>query len=288
MAITDTIPELWSAELLVPYRAARVFSQPGVATTRYAQELLQKGDTYHFPVLQDLSVDDYDESVGLADPETLQAGVITLNIDVAKSFNLIAKTIESAQASFSTISGAIESAGYKMARAQDQALRDKAYAEATAPDGTGGFPDIDTIALADADAVRALFVDAQIAHNLLDAPAEGRWAIAGPRTLGLLQKGTASNNALLSQPVAGAEVIRNGFAGMLGGYQFLMSNYTDEDEIGGTILFGVPEAFAVVDQINRVEGYVHPSFFGEAVRGLFVGGSKVIRPAGIIKATVTF
>ena len=287
MSLDALIASIWEGELLIPYRKQHIFAQETVATHAYPTEgvLLAKGNTYKIPQLDRSSatISDYDPATGLADPETVNGTTIDLVVERAWSWNVRVGSIEQAQAQPALMEGAISERAYLLNDAQDQYLAGKVIAGGTVfTGGTAGLITLphpansaDTVP---GDAARNFVVDMGTQLSTQAAPTEGRWLIAHPSFTGLLMKAKVLTNLAGS---LGDQIVRNGYVGRLGGFDVLESLNVPAD----TVVGGVPGAFAMVDQINSIEAYLHPKFFGENVRGLLVSGAKVIRANGLVVST---
>ena len=65
------------------------------------------------------------------------------------------------------------------------------------------------------------------------------------------------------------------------------SNNTPGTGDAETIIAGVPAAYSMVTQINKVEAAREEKRFADIVKGLMIYGSKVFRPEGLASAEVT-
>ena len=61
MAITNFIPELWSAAVKMPFEKALVFGQPTVANRDYEGTIKQQGDTVNVTTISDPTIKTYDK-----------------------------------------------------------------------------------------------------------------------------------------------------------------------------------------------------------------------------------
>jgi hypothetical protein len=284
MSLDAVIPAFWTAELILPRQKTLIFSQPRIAISKYVPEgILSKGNTVHIPVLSDDgNIVDYDETVGLSTPDRVSATAIDLVIEAQKAFNFRVGKIEAVQAAPEMVKPAIARRAYQIKDLQDQYSAAKIIAGGTPYNLIGGsnvaitlpapITSADTIT---GDAARNLVVDVETRMSVLLNPTDGLCLVVHPVFAGLLKKSKVLTN-LAGAP--GVEVVINGYVGRLSNFDVLESVNCPEDTLVGMS----PDSYAFVEQINSIEGYVHPSFFGEAVRGLVVYGGKVMRASGLL------
>lgn len=284
MSLDALVASIWEGELLIPYRKAHIFTQPSVVTQAYPTDgvTLAKGATYKIPQLDRASatISEYDPTTGMADPETLNGTTIDIVVEKAYSWNVRVGSIEQAQIRPDLMAGAISERAYLLNDAVDQYVAGKLVGTGTTSAHSGTeFPAfLNASDTNPGDAARNFVVDLGTELSTYAAPTEGRWLIAHPSFTNLLQKSKVLTN--IAGPLGDA-VVRNGYVGQLGGFDILQSLNCPQD----TVLAGVPGAAAYVEQINSIEAYLHPKYFGENVRGLLVSGAKTIRPTGILVAS---
>ena len=127
------------------------------------------------------------------------------------------------------------------------------------------------------------------------------WAVHSPTTWGGLTHALAKPNAPAVLTGLSQEVLVNGFMGRLHGVDNHVSSIEPVRAAGGagktttlgqatttattaqgakdrTIVFGFPGAFAVAMQIEELVPYSPEKRFGDALKGLLVYGTKVLRP----------
>jgi hypothetical protein len=84
--------------------------------------------------------------------------------------------------------------------------------------------------------------------------------------------------------------LRNGIVGRILGFDVLVSNNAPTTGSAGTlrstIIAGVPAAYSMVTQINKVEAAREEKRFADIVKGLMIYGSKVFRPEGLASANI--
>src|SRR5665811_2580045 len=86
MAITNFIPEIWSAQLLTSLKKSLVFAGPGVVNSNYEGEIQQSGDTVRIVSISRPTVATYTKNSTTITPETLTDAQRSLLIDQSKYF----------------------------------------------------------------------------------------------------------------------------------------------------------------------------------------------------------
>ncbi|MFO7294268.1 MAG: coat protein, partial [Acidimicrobiia bacterium] len=97
MAISNFVPEVWAAELLVALEKNLVYAAPGVVNRDYEGEIAQYGDTVHITTLGDPTIGTYTPHSDIT-IEDVDDTPTTLTIDQAKYFAFEVDDIERRQA----------------------------------------------------------------------------------------------------------------------------------------------------------------------------------------------
>ena len=266
MAITNFIPELWSANILLELQKNLVY---GSAVNRdYEGDIANYGDTVHITGIAHISIGDYTAHTDITIEPATDKDAGELVINQSKYFAFEIDDVEKRQAMNNLTAAYSQDAAYKLRDLTDQYL-----AGATATTA------YDTI------------VDLATALDKQNVPDAGRWVIVTPDFYGLLRKD--------SRFVAGAEsahsTLLNGVVGEAAGMTILKSNNapaakggstqspTDE---GNVIIAGTNAATTFAEQIAKVEATRKEKGFDDIVKGLHLYGAKVVRPEAL--ATVHF
>lgn len=275
MAITNFIPELWSADLLLELQKALVFGS--VSNNNYEGNIRQMGDTVKLTGIQNVAVKAYTRYADIViDPATDKEGPV-LTIDGADYFAFEVDDADAAQAAGDVKAPLTGDAGYRMADKVDQYIAGKMDAAATA-----SVKDIANVATP-SDAYAAI-VALGVALDKNNVPSTGRWIIVSPDFYGMLLQDTRF--------VAGSEsatnALHNGVVGTAAGIEILKSNNVPTDKNGKqSILAGTDAAFTFAQQVTKVEAARKEKGFADIVKGLNLYGGTVVRPECLAKATLT-
>lgn len=284
MAVSSFIPQLWSEQLLQDIEERLV----GMSFVNhdYEGEIQQKGDTVVVNALGDVTIDDYDEETGLGDPEELSTSAQNLNIDRAKSFNFIVKSIERAQAAGDLYNAGTDKASKKMAKVVDKDIF-ATIAESASPANTIG-TNQNPVEVTK-DNAYDLIVDLRTALAEVGEIEDLRIAVP-PKYYGLLLKDDRFVKAGTPQ---GEERLATGLIGYVDGFEVfetknLPVTAVPESAEGagdgysvGHVVATSPMATSFAQQIVETETVKSPKFFGDVVRGLSVYGIKTFYPQAV-------
>lgn len=284
MAITNFIPELWSARLLRALETSLVYGQAAVINRDYEGQITQAGDTVHVNTIGAITIKDYDRTAPIADPEDLSTALTTLLVDQEKYFNFKVNDVDKAQAAGALMGPASQEAAYGLRKVADTHIAGL-YAEAV----TGGAyvsglgSEASPVDLATAADAYDLLVDLSVGLDTNDVPDEGRWVVIPPWFAGLLAK---DERLLRAQP----DLVGNGAVGLVDRLRVYRSNQVPKNvqppNDQYTIVAGHPIGWSYAEQIVSTEAYRVEKGFDDGVKGLHVYGAKVIRPTAFAVATV--
>jgi len=276
MGLDTFVPSIWAANLLSPLYKSLVF---GSAVNRdYEGDISQYGDSVRINEIGDITVSDYTKYNDL-DWQELSSAQKTLFIDQAKSFSFEVDDIDEAQAKPKVMGEAMTRAAYAIADEIDQHI-------------AGLYTDAGVeLAATTATTSNALswVADAAEALNEANAPTSGRIMIIPPALLTKLLLTISGGVSTTGVPkVFDDGVLVNGYVGSIYGFNILVSNNVQESSSGVyQPLFMTRQAISFAGQITKMGSVQRESRFGMGVKGLYVYGSKVVRPAILGTCAVT-
>jgi len=274
------IPSVWVARLLKALDKALVYGQSGVVNRDYEGEIKEAGNTVKIGSIGDVTIGNYTKNTNISDPETLTDAEQTLLIDQSKYFNFYVDSIDRAQQNVNVMDEAMRRAAFALRDVADQRLASQMYL--AVPSGNSIGDDTTPKVPTKNDAYEYL-VDLGVLLDEANAPTEGRFVVVPAWFHGLLLKDARFVSAGTAKT---DEVLRNGEVGRAAGFNILNSN--NVPNTSGTkykIVAGVPMATTYAEQIVDLVTYKPEKRFGDAVKGLHVYGSKVIRPATLALLT---
>ena len=273
MAITNFIPEIWSANLLQPLQNAEVFGS--VVNHDYEGDISNVGDTVHITTLANVTVGDYTAHTDIK-IEALTDTQQSLLIDQSKYFGFEVDDVEKRQAANDVIAPATANAAYQLADAADK------YISKLLADGADSGNKLPAVTSVDPAKLYDTIVDLGVKLDEANVPSEGRWVVVNPAQYGLLLKDTRFINA--SDAAHGT--LLNGIVGEAAGFSVRKSNNIPTAEAVATIIAGSNIAATFAEQITSVEATRKEKGFADIVKGLHLYGAKVVRPKAL--ATVDY
>lgn len=279
-ALTNFIPQIWSAQLLVSLKNALVYGQEGVVNRNYEGEISSYGDTVKINSIGSVTIGDYTKDTDMTDPETLSGAQTTLTIDQSKYFNFQIDDVDKAQTNPKIMSQAMVESAYALRNTADGFIASKMVAGVKISNviGSDATPEVAT-----AENAIDLLVDLGVKLDENNVPEEGRWVVLPPFYHGLIEKSPKFQYT----PNGMTEVVKNGVVGKIAGFTVLKSNCVPNTS--GTkykILAGHAIATTYAEQVNDVEAYRPEKRFADAVKGLHLYGAKVVRPEALALLTV--
>lgn len=268
MAITNFIPQVWSARLQENLKQALVFGN--LCNHNYEGDISQWGDTVHINMLNDITVKPYTPGMDIADPEQLSGNDVTLTIDHGSYYNFFINDVDAAQARADLMDNAMKNAAYRLA------VDTEKYILGVIREGAGAKADLSLDAADDAALYNALL---QIKSNMdaAGAPRYGRKLVISPMVeLGLLKDerfvtGTSEANARLEE----------GLIARILGFDIYVSH-----DLENEIIAMIPEAVTFANQITKVDAYRPEKGFCDGVKGLCLSGAKVLIPNAVQVYTI--
>ena len=281
MAITNFIPEVWSAAILEALRAKLVF--PSLCNRDYEGDIREAGDTVHITGYDDVTVRKYvrGQAITVDDVNDKEAAVLEINQSDYFAFKV--NDLDKAQAKADMTGKFTNSAAYNMMKNVENYISNLMDTAVSTPAKT---VDVGT----PADAYLAV-VEAGRKLDVQNVPDEGRWLVVSPDFYALLLQ----DSRFIEGTEAGHNTLLNGVVGEAAGMTILKSNnapaakggsasaQTDE---GNVIIAGTNAATTFAEQIAKVEATRKEKGFDDIVKGLHLYGAKVVRPEAL--ATVHF
>lgn len=276
MAITNFIPEVWSASILEALRAKLVF--PSLCNRDYEGDIREAGDTVHITGYDDVTVKKYTRGTNITVDAVTDANKGTLTIDQSDYFAFKVNDLDKVQAKADLTGNFTNSAAYNMALNVEKyisGLMDKA---ATAPAKT-------ISVTAPSDAYLAV-VEARKQLDKQNVPTEGRWIVVSPDFYALLLQ----DSRFIEGTEAGHNTLLNGVVGSVSGFTVVESN--NVPTVSGkpskqSIIAGTNAATTFAQQVNKVEAMRMQDDFADMVRGLDLYGGLVVRPECLTKVVLT-
>jgi hypothetical protein len=267
MAITNMIPQIWSARLLLALEKSLVFGQAGVINTDFEGEIRADGDRVHIHSFNDLTIGTYTKNSTTISYELLTDARQTLLIDQSKFFAFKVDDVDEAQLRPRVVDAATQRAGYQLAETADRYIAGL-YTNIT---------NFTATSQATASNIYQKLVETKVKLDELNVPAEGRFIVMPPWVAGLALQNATFLAASLPSTL-------NGAIGQVAGFDVLVSNNVPTSgsaPVVSHLVAGHAMGWTYAQQIVNVEGIRLEGSFADGVRGLHVYGAKVIQPEAL-------
>ena len=283
------IPELWHPTLLEKfYNLSTVWD---ISNTDYDGEIKDQGDTVH--INQYPAVPTHAHSKGqkitydmLETPDT-----IDLLIDKGRGYGFMVDRIDELQSKIEVQSKWAEAAGIQLKVDIDADVLTTMPSQASAYNvgnsagkESGGFKlgvTGNPIGLTSQN-ILGYFADLQSVLNECNIPDDGnRWIVLPEWAANKLNKSDLIDASLTGDAKS---VIRNGLMGEIYGFKVYKSNQVPKvtDTVPCYyIMAGHKKAHTFATQLTEYETFKHPDYYGTAVRGLMVYGTKVVQETAL-------
>ena len=277
MAITNFLPELWSASMLELWVAQNVF--PSLVNREY-EGLATKGNTVHITGVVIPEVTDYYANNRQTSPQAITDTGIDLFIDQAKATDFLVDDIDRAQAAGS-LTPYTDAAAYAMVADTDVFIANMLVAQGT-PLSAGNTADVtDTgTSLTPNDAFN-LLKDDRKQLNKANVPPDNRVAVVNAEFEGLLLGADSKLTTFFESGDQTNQGMRNATIGQLLAMRIVVSNHLPAINTPQFVAFNMRGA-AFVSQIDQVEALRDVNSFSVRVRALHVYGGLVVRPEGVV------
>lgn len=278
MAITNFVPELWSAAVQVPFERSLVYAQGSVVNRKYEGQITQMGDTVHVTSIADPTIRTYDKTTDLT-TEDLDDSSTSLVIDQGNYFSFRVNDVDKVQAAGDFQGPATARAGYRLKDGLDTHVAGL-YTTAAAANQLG----VIEVAKDQSGTAYDILVELSVKLTQADAPTDGRYVVVPPEFHGVLQR----DDRFVRVDASGTDAtLRNGTVGRAAGFDILLSNNAPTTAEGERVVqAGIPDAISVAEQITQTEALRAQARFADIVRGLHVFGAHVFEPTGLATALV--
>ena len=267
MAITNFIPELWSAQMLQVWFNESVFA---ALVNREYEGIATRGNTVHISGVVAPTIKDYKAANHTTSADAISDTGVDLLIDQEKSFDFYVDDIDRAQAT-GTLESYTTAAGQGLTADSETFLGNLLVSGGT-PATTTSIPDTGDEAF---DVVR----DLRKQMNKAKVPSDNRVLEVNAEFEALL---LGANSKLTAWNVSGDnQGLRNATLGSLLSFRTVVTNYLPSVNSPQAVAFNTRCA-AFVSQIDQTEGMRAQDKFADRIRGLHVYGGKVVRPEGVI------
>ncbi len=299
MSLNNFIPEVWSTQVLEALPAQLVFA--ALCNGDYEGDISKMGDTVRISGIGDITVSSYVKDTTIGTPQVLSDAQTALTISQAKFYNFAVDDVDKAQGNPAVMGAAMRWAAYSLAKQADLFVAGL-YTDVAAVNtiGTSAVPVVLTRATnTNIAAGTTLYDELVVLAQLLtqsNVPNDGgRFAVIpawGKTLLTQDYRFTAFNTPSADRTISTGALDPTQGPPPAGGYIGQIENMAiwesnNAPHLGGTLgvtgsqdvfLAGHKMAWSFAANVKETEAYRPPDKFGDAVKGLYLYGAKVVRP----------
>ena len=269
MAITNFIPQVWSARLQENLHNALVFGT--LCNRNYEGDIAQWGDTVHINALNDITVRVYDPARDLDEPEQLSGSSTTLTIDHGAYYNFFINDVDAAQSNVDLMDAAMRNAAYQLASDAETYILQTIRSESSIKNSVS-MPTVENGKLYE------LLLDIKTSFDTAGVPRHDRKLVIPPSLEAML----LMDNRFITGSAAAATNLAEGSIARAVGFDIYVSNELDDE-----IVAMIPDAVTFANQITKVEAYRPEKGFSDGLKGLCLSGAKVLIPNAVAVFTLT-
>lgn len=276
MALTNFIPEIWSKKLLKVFDKTVVMAN--LVNRDFEGDIQSPGDVVHVRTFGDVTINDYTRDMTISF-QSLTDPMVDLTIDQQKYFAFKVDDLNKAQADINILEGYASRAAIAIRDVVDSRLIGH-YADVDAGNVIG--TDLSPITLTSSNIYDYI---TQLGETLDDCniPSEGRNLVITPKFKTMLLQSDEFTRATS----LGDNVIQNGYIGNVAGFAVhVTTNNAAVDGVVNLMAF-TQDFISFASQVSKVETVRPYNMFADAVKGLYLYGSKVMLPkaGAVLKAS---
>jgi hypothetical protein len=275
MAVDNFISEVWSKKLLKVFDKTVVMAN--LVNREFEGEITAAGDTVRVRTFGNVTINDYTRDMTIS-YQALTDPMQTMTIDQQKYFAFKVDDLDKAQANVDILEGYASRAAIAIRDVVDSRLVAH-YADVDAGNiiGTNGAP----ITLTKTNIYSYITQLGELLDNA-NMPQEGRNLMITPKFKTMLLQSDEFTRATS----LGDSVIQNGYIGNVAGFAVHVT--TNNPAVSGVvnILAFTSDFISFASQVSKVETVRPHNMFADAVKGLYLYGSKVFFPkaGAVLKA----
>ena len=273
MAYNNFVPELWAEKIQRENEKMLVLAK--LCNRQWEGELKKMGDTVHILGIGQPTIRDYDGS-DIVTPETLADTSIPLRINRAKYFNVLVDNVDKRQAGpQDVLSQILAECTEGLSAQEDSDIAADVFADVKGDQKI-------TLASCTAENARSYLQKAKT--KLYKAGVKQGSEIVAVVSPDYLERVEQKIEQLNTD---NPKIMENGFMGKTAGVSLYLSNNVHTVSGNKEIIYVMTRrAIAHANQINEVKAYSPEKRFADAVKGLNVYGTKLVRPKELVAIEV--
>lgn len=209
--------------------------------------------------------------VDIGSPEVVDDSQVIMKIDQAKYFNVLVDDVNKAQMKPELMKVLTREAGIALSATADKVVATEIATNGTVLAGTASVNTADKVQAQVDSAILKLYENNVSLNTQLEL-------VLSPEFYQLFR------TKLTELSTDNVELIKKGFIGRYNNALVKMSNLLDKTTTEGytSCFVRTNRAVAYAEQIDKVEAYRPEGLFADAVKGLHVYGTKVVRPDEVV------
>lgn len=275
MALSNFIPEVWSKKLLKIFDKNVVMAN--LVNRDFEGEITGAGDVVHVRTFGNVTVNDYTRDMTISF-QSLTDPMVDLLIDQQKYFAFKVDDLDKAQANIDILEGYAARAAIAIRDVVDSRLIGH-YTDVHGGNVIG--TDLAPITLTK-DNIYGYITQLGELLDESNVPQEGRNLVITPKFKTLLLQSDEFTRATS----LGDNVIQNGYIGNVAGFSVhVTTNHPAVEDVVNLLAF-TRDYISFASQVSKVETVRPYNMFADAVKGLYLYGSKVMQPkaGAVLKA----
>jgi len=276
MTLSNFISEVWSKKLLKVFNKTVVMGN--LVNRDFEGDIQSAGDVVHVRTFGNVTINDYTRDMTIAF-QALTDPMVDLTIDQQKYFAFKVDDMDKAQADVNIMEGYAARAAIAIRDVVDSRLIGH-YADVDAGNVIG--TDLAPITLTSSNIYSYITQLGEILDED-NIPSEGRNLVITPKFKTMLLQSTEFTRATS----LGDNVIQNGYIGNVAGFAVHVT--TNNPAVSGVVnlMAFTPDYISFASQVSKVETVRPYNMFADAVKGLYLYGSKVMLPkaGAVLKAS---
>ncbi len=269
MAITNFIPQVWSARLQDNLHKALVFGS--ICNRNYEGDIAQWGDTVHINTLNDITVKAYNPQTDIAEPEQITGTDTILKIDHGAYYNFYINDVDGAQARADLMDAAMRNAAHRLA------VDAETYILEVIRDGTDLNMQYPMASIEGGDLYQML-LEIKVALDTANVPRHDRKLIIPP----LMETYLLMDSRFITGSAQAACQLAEGSVARALGFDIYISM-----DLENEVVAMIPDAVTFANQITKVEAYRPEKGFCDGLKGLCLSGAKVLMPTAVLVCKLT-
>ncbi|MEV2279185.1 phage capsid protein [Nocardiopsis sp. NPDC049922] len=306
------IPEIWSSQLFVDLESALILSGGLISNRQYEGEIRNQGDTVRIPhFLDKASVGEgYDPYSEIGEANRAESDSLLIRIDQARTIHFEVDDLHQLQTSqgLNLMQNLTSTHARALAESMDRHVAATVKAAINGLDHNFGDGTLHgSVKMitppANGAEIYSKVIEARTILDINNVPENGRYLLIGPAEYAMI---LLDPNFIDASKYGAGSVLVNGEVGRIAGMTVILSNtigshltdaqYADLPGVAGAygvrkpnsgghdihMIVGHSMALSTIGSLTRLEAYRPEKKFTNAVKGLYVFGSKLMRPEAMV------